>query len=710
MSITPGAGDYLVHFSGSIESSSSADRTRYVTLALAGTPIGHTERQIHDEDSIPGTPYPVASHAYISGVTAGQAIAVYWKTDNGDQTTMHERTLTVTKVDSADVTQATATSDDTTTNTWYTSLDSMSITPGAGDYMVWFSGSMEGNTSNSRQDIEISVNGTGVAHTERQMFTENSILNTSMPVATHAKVTGLGSGEAIEVRWRTSAGTATMHERTLVVYEITASDYTQVTDTVDDPITSSTYTQVDNMTITPGAGDYNVWFSSSLACNTTNVYQYVAIFVGGVEVAHTERDLYHENSMDNLGQFNVMTHAYVENVGASDVIEVRWRTTGGTATMFERTLVVQSVSSSGGATWAADEDTKLTGLTKSTTKRLRFLVDNSGGGTSGDVSYELQVQETATCGSGTYTAVDSSSHWNIVDSTYVTGGDPSSNVTDGLTDPGGSSFVAGELEDRVDSTDTIELLANKFTEIEFAVQATTSATDGGDYCFKLVKAASGDLDSYSQYAQVSLAVVVTTTLGDGTDPSNSTVAPGSADQYLDQFTFVTNTGTDSVTALTVTTANTSAIASMEIWNDALTTQYFSTVSSPVGDTWSFSGGTAIPVTTSSASFRVRFTAKSHAALGAGAYAVTGTVTSYTCTNAQAGTDTDSATITVDNDPPADATWGTITPGDQQVELNWTNPGDADFNKVVWEAWRPLPIPDLPMARIITTRSSPMMTI
>jgi hypothetical protein len=37
---------------------------------------------------------------------------------------------------------------------------------------------------------------------------------------------------------------------------------------------------------------------------------------------------------------------------------------------------------------------------------------------------------------------------------------------------------------------------------------------------------------------------------------------------------------------------------------------------------------------------------------------------------------------VDNDPPADATWGTITPGETQIELNWSNPGDADFNTVV----------------------------
>jgi hypothetical protein len=209
----------------------------------------------------------------------------------------------------------------------------------------------------------------------------------------------------------------------------------------------------------------------------------------------------------------------------------------------------------------------------------------------------------------------------------------------------------------------------------------TGLSNGTDYYYKIFA-----YDTYINYASGTgtgpHTPDVVTTLGDGTDPGNSTVAPGSADQYVDQFTFVTSSGSDSVTALIVTTANTAAIASMEIWNDAGDTQYFSTVSSPVGNDWSFSGGTSIPVTTSSASFRVRFTAKSHAALAAGTYAVTCTVTSYTCTNAQAGTDTDSATITVDNSPPADASWGTIIPGDTQIELNWSNPGDADFNKVL----------------------------
>ena len=175
--------------------------------------------------------------------------------------------------------------------------------------------------------------------------------------------------------------------------------------------------------------------------------------------------------------------------------------------------------------------------------------------------------------------------------------------------------------------------------------------------------------------------IITTTLGDGTDPSPSTVAPGSADNYLNQFSFVTSSGTDTVTALTVTTANTTAVASVEIWNDAMSTQYYSTDSTPNGNAWEFSSGTEIPVTTSSANFRVIFDAKSHASLAGGTYGVTGTVTAYTCANSQAGSDTDSPTITVDNSPPSDATWGTITPGNAQIELNWTNPG-ADFYRVL----------------------------
>jgi hypothetical protein len=163
-------------------------------------------------------------------------------------------------------------------------------------------------------------------------------------------------------------------------------------------------------------------------------------------------------------------------------------------------------------------------------------------------------------------------------------------------------------------------------------------------------------------------------------PTNYSI--GTTKHYLYQVTFVTDSGSDSVTALTVTTANTAAIASVEIWNEAMDQKYLSTVSSPSGNDWSFNGGTAIPVDSSAASFRVVFTAKSHAALAASSYAVTGTVTSFSSTNSQAGSATDSATITVDNYPSANASWGTITLKDQQVVINWSKPEDSNFKQVV----------------------------
>ena len=175
----------------------------------------------------------------------------------------------------------------------------------------------------------------------------------------------------------------------------------------------------------------------------------------------------------------------------------------------------------------------------------------------------------------------------------------------------------------------------------------------------------------------------TTTMGDGADPAGATVAPGSAGNLIDVFTLVTdNAGGATVDTLTVTTANTSAVASVEIWDSAFTTQYFTTVSVPGGDAWNFSGGTAIPVTASSASFNVRVTFKDHT-LPSGMYAVTAGVTAFTTTDdLSTGSDAAGTTITVDNLAPADAAWGTITADIGQVALNWSNPADSDFAEVV----------------------------
>jgi hypothetical protein len=157
--------------------------------------------------------------------------------------------------------------------------------------------------------------------------------------------------------------------------------------------------------------------------------------------------------------------------------------------------------------WAAGQDEKLEDLSKQTTIRIRFEVVNQGTTLAGTgATYQLQVAETATCGSGTYSAVPTGStgHWKIADSANITDGQATTNLDPGLTDEG-NTFVAGEEKDAGNTTGSITLDGDEFTEIEFAIQATANATTGGDYCFRLYNAnGASTLDAYPAYAEVSI--------------------------------------------------------------------------------------------------------------------------------------------------------------------------------------------------------------
>jgi len=120
-----------------------------------------------------------------------------------------------------------------------------------------------------------------------------------------------------------------------------------------------------------------------------------------------------------------------------------------------------------------------------------------------------------------------------------------------------------------------------------------------------------------------------------------------------------------------------------ITNDAGTVTYCSQAN-PVSDTVSLSS-CGIPVTTSLVQFKIRVTPKTHANMPVppgSTYSVTGTITSFTSTNSQSGTDTNSATVTIDNASPANVTSATGSAGNTQVSLLWTNPADSDFHSTV----------------------------
>ena len=159
------------------------------------------------------------------------------------------------------------------------------------------------------------------------------------------------------------------------------------------------------------------------------------------------------------------------------------------------------------ARFADSEDTAISSLSTGVTRRLRFEVSNEGTGSSGSVSYQIQVAETATCSSGSYSAVPTGStgHWQIIDSPYITDGELTSNIVPGLFDEA-TTFVAGQLRDANNATNSITLAVDEFTEVEYSVQATGNSTPGGSYCFRLYdNTGASVLDTYDVYAQASVA-------------------------------------------------------------------------------------------------------------------------------------------------------------------------------------------------------------
>lgn len=100
-------------------------------------------------------------------------------------------------------------------------------------------------------------------------------------------------------------------------------------------------------------------------------------------------------------------------------------------------------------------------------------------------------------------------------------------------------------------------------------------------------------------------------------------------------------------------------------------------------------GCNISVNSTPTEYKIMITPKTHAnmpAVPGASYDVTATVTSVTATNTVAGTDTDSATVTIDNLSPNNATSTSGTAGTGAVTLNWTASNSADISQSVVLRW------------------------
>jgi hypothetical protein len=119
-------------------------------------------------------------------------------------------------------TEVSATADTTTTSTTDVLMNTMTITPVAGTYLVSFSTTVDHSAQNVAVVISIYAGGTLKADSVRGPIPRTNAIGAismSMMASTNGVVTVNGS-QAIEIRWKTASGTATAHQRTLDILRV----------------------------------------------------------------------------------------------------------------------------------------------------------------------------------------------------------------------------------------------------------------------------------------------------------------------------------------------------------------------------------------------------------------------------------------------------------------------------------------------------------
>ncbi|MFV1917282.1 MAG: hypothetical protein ACC618_02280, partial [Patescibacteria group bacterium] len=181
--------------------------------------------------------------------------------------------------------------------------------------------------------------------------------------------------------------------------------------------------------------------------------------------------------------------------------------------------------------WLAVEDSNaISDISKSTTYRLRIESANTGDAVeSASRTYELQWGEDTGSGCNgisTWTGLaNASDEFDMVDTTNISPDGES--ATPGLLANSESyTFVTGEGRDVADTTGSIGAMsASNYTELEYSFEATSNATAGATYCFRLYDTTAGSaLDLYPVYPQ---ATIQASTLAIG-EYGTTTISSGSS--------------------------------------------------------------------------------------------------------------------------------------------------------------------------------------
>lgn len=244
-----------------------------------------------------------------------------------------------------------------------------------------------------------------------------------------------------------------------------------------------------------------------------------------------------------------------------------------------------ATSATGGA-----EDVSLTAVQKEITQRLRLQVSNEGS-TSTAAVLQLQYGIAApTCEDiGTWNNVGiGDDAWNMSPTANLTDGANTTNIavsSGGVTDEN-SVFLSsnGGIRDATSTLSTLILDTTDYIEMEFAIAASSTATEGATYCFRLADSSSS-LTTYDVYPAATIDADIRVS---ATSTQVAMIDIPSTNAYFGGvFAIRSNAGPQTVTSVTITETGT-VDASAGLENIALFYEF--DISSPYNcSSESFSG-------------------------------------------------------------------------------------------------------------------------
>jgi hypothetical protein len=201
------------------------------------------------------------------------------------------------------------------------------------------------------------------------------------------------------------------------------------------------------------------------------------------------------------------------------------------------------------------EDTSVTALQQNSPIRLRLEVSNEGGSSTPAMQYRLEYASTVgACVDATgWTDVGAvNGDFDMYNSANLTDGADTTDIavaTGGVTNEN-TTFLTpnGGVRETNSQTGSLVLSSTQYVELEYSIVASTTATEGNTYCFRVTDQGT-PIFAYNQYPRVNIASdVLVTVSGSQTATTN---IPATNFHVGGMFVLTDNTGSHTVTDITI---------------------------------------------------------------------------------------------------------------------------------------------------------------